>query len=472
MNKWFIIENHLDKKEALSEARIPFTELQIKTPKNITGIAFPGQDLGAVRLIIGLPELNEVATDLEGVFFLKETVKPFGVVGVTVEDGSDLEHWSIIEPVLQNYAKLLNLEIVVSNPHGYRSDPITKEGKLYIRFWSSSMGEHVRREYAFGKQLSSGQPDGIHPSGDGILISDDDGNAVAEIQGGTLYILFDLPHGLNAPYFMEEIMKRYILAIGMDTAKLNISKEAMAKRENVRNKDAYVKACLKRFENIVAETKSRIETAEASLQQFSEQIVSLTRQLADLYTKAKYTIKSEREFKEKLYKEYNKLIKTPGVRNVSVAGGIVSIFTDTIFFEYNKNKYELGDYRIDIGTPGGLRIINTRVRELTNGTYYHHPHIFGDGDGARNVCLGNIQEGILRLIGQYEYAVVAQILIDFLKTVNTKGGDKGQYIGYLLNEWKPMEDDAEKVEDTKNVVKDDDDDENYQDEDNMMEEAA
>lgn len=433
--KWYIVENHLDRKEALVAARVPYTELTITKPA-ITGLAFPEEELARVRELIRLPEkFEEVKTDQAGVFLLKGWVPR-----VVLESSSNMERWSEIEPVLQEYAEIMELDIVASNPHGNQSTPRSEERKLFLRFYSApSVNDQVSRPYAFGIRMTDGQNDGVSASGEGILISDDQDTSIAEVTIGTLYVLFDLPHGPNAGKLMRAIMERYML-LQMNPEELERWQAEAAERERQKtekerkeSKAAYVRECGRRLGRIREETKKGIRDTENSLEAASRQIVELTRRLENLRLKQAQIEESNKAMEEKFSEEYEKLLQVPKVRRVKVADGIVSVFTDTVFLEHDGKTWELGDYRIDIYTNGTLKIVNTRVRELSSSERFHHPHVF-ERDGS-NVCLGNIRDGVMRLIGMYEYSVAAQILVEFLHTMTRSS----QYIGHLYNYWKPLE---------------------------------
>jgi len=66
---------------------------------------------------------------------------------------------------------------------------------------------------------------------------------------------------------------------------------------------------------------------------------------------------------------------------------------------------------MEISFAGDIRIHN-----LTDALgAYDHPHIY-----QGRPCLGNIREGIAKMIGEYQFVVTVYVLLDFLKTVNTK----------------------------------------------------
>jgi hypothetical protein len=94
--------------------------------------------------------------------------------------------------------------------------------------------------------------------------------------------------------------------------------------------------------------------------------------------------------------------------------------TDMIDINYQDHVYHMGEYRIDIntdGSDGGVTIHN--LTQLVAGRY-HHPHIASGG----KCCFGNISTGVAKLIGDYQYVVLIQLLINYLKSYDRGGAYK------------------------------------------------
>jgi len=434
MAKWFMIENCLDKGKQLGENHVVFTAVTIQDPKEVSGIAFPEDEKDRVIELLGLGgiPLVETRTNHEDIFLLERRTHQ-----VLLRSNSNMEAWESIQPVIKEFAIALETDIVVSNPHGKSIQPGTGDGPLEIRFYSTpTMTPDCKKTYkrAFNIELADGQMDGLKPTGKGIQISDADGLVVAELHNRTLYVLFDLPHAHRADGIMRAILREFAL-LKISPEEREIAKKEALERQLEMYRREYVRECMKRIDFQQKEISKAIDANEKALNEVSQNIVAYTRALEEYYEKRRH-LESVGKEKEDLFRsEYDKLLQLPKVQKVRVEDGCVSVYTTTIFFEYKNRTYELGDYRIDIYSNGTLHIENERVRELTNQTRFEHPHVFNDG--GQNVCLGNIRDGVFQLIGRYEYAVAAQILIDFLHTVNERDHG-GQYIGYLTKNWKPL----------------------------------
>ena len=123
--------------------------------------------------------------------------------------GGNLHEVDVIKAVLIKFAKEKNVDIVVSNPHGRVSEHVCELGVLHIRFWSCPDTENASSnslDKIYGIDLESGQRDALNCSGQGVEIKDDDGVTVAEYLPGTLFILFDLPHGPDVKKLLTKIL--------------------------------------------------------------------------------------------------------------------------------------------------------------------------------------------------------------------------------------------------------------------------
>lgn len=107
--------------------------------------------------------------------------------------------------------------------------------------------------------------------------------------------------------------------------------------------------------------------------------------------------------------EFDRIATLPGVVDVEIREGILQVFTEPIVVEYGFHRYRLGRFRMDLHFDGRLFLRNLTNRYET----YDHPHI----ENGR-ACLGNIQEWVHRLLAQGEFAAAAELLVQYLKTVN------------------------------------------------------
>lgn len=432
---WCIIEGYEGRVTELLKAGVPAIEVDVRKPRAFVGVAFPRKTKGAVFTVFGIDKkkpFNEIETDVDGAVLLidakdAKTTQDYRII---TESPDHLEHWGEIHRVLQEFAPRLKKRIIkVYNPHGRSSEAVDREDELSIRFWSCA-GTVVKTQFnrIFDISLDGGQSDGCLPSETGFVIDDTAGVAVAEVVGGTLYVLFDLPHGTNAGLLMRKILEEVVRTNALTAVKT---------MQPPNQRDLYIVQCRRRFAQVMQAVTGDIAIKETEVAEVSARLTTLTRELEALRQQA-HKLEADKDtwknqMAERFGAEYDKLTLTPHVKTVVVTPRMVTVHTDTIFLEHGGKRYELGNYCIRISSDGRLTITNERVRELTGQTYYQHPHIFDNG-ADRNVCLGNIGPGIMKLIGSYEYAVAVQILIRFLHTVTSEE----PYERYLVTHWKPI----------------------------------
>ena len=416
MEIWYLIENHLDWKEVLVAEKVTFSEIKVLKPQEIKGLAFPKSEKEKVFEILGISSsrFEEYETEQENLLLLVKR-DDFEVI---LENRSDMHAWDLIKPVLTEFAEILETNIYVSNPHGSAVEPRNEDGKLFIRFWSiPRVTRAARIRKPFGISISEGQSDARLATGDGIPVIDDERQVVAEICGGTLYVLFDLPHSEdNAAPLMTSIMTRYTL-LKKSPEEFNRMLAEIAENELKRSRKAYVKECGRRLRNTIRTLKSDLRDQEKNITDSQKLIVESVRREQEI-RKALDLFLSDSSKEDALYaSEFDKLVAVPGVVKVVVnKEGLISIFTDQIDVRYSGATYDIGKFRIDIITDGSEGAV--RCYNLTRNTGgYAHPHIRSDG----KCCLGNISDGVAKLIGSHEYSVLAQLMLRFLGVVNEDG---------------------------------------------------
>ena len=94
---------------------------------------------------------------------------------------------------------------------------------------------------------------------------------------------------------------------------------------------------------------------------------------------------------------------------VEIEQGCLVVTTRPIHVAWSNRCFDVGRFRIAVDLAGEVRI--NSVDHLGPRPGWDHPHI---QDGLP--CLGNLREGILKLIAAYELALAVQVLLDFLAT--------------------------------------------------------
>ncbi|MBI3989239.1 MAG: hypothetical protein HY347_06440 [candidate division NC10 bacterium] len=289
----------------------------------------------------------------------------------------------------------------------------------------------IRLPFAFGYPLPEGAQRAFAPGGQlgrGRILTDQDGRPVIEVVGNNLYVLFDL---LAQQEELRGLLLRHTLDLGLDAmieALLKLSphgqervkmilerlkKETEAEELKLklerqsRARQQYLVECRERVEEEIQFLERELELIEATLEEYSRRITTETRRLGEHRRRLNALKGQEKESSYLL--EFDRLARLPDVKEVKVQDGLVSVFTEMIHADYGKKRFCLGAFQIDIHFNGDLRIKN-----LTDPLgAYDHPHIY-----RARPCLGNIREGIAKLIGEFQMVTAAMVLIDFLKSVN------------------------------------------------------
>jgi len=415
MTRWFLVENNLHQKKALVAARVPVTEITIAKPRAIQGIAFPEEERERVLEILGLANtpLNETETDREGVFLLAVRT---ATVSVADWDGKNQSGFArtaqeVLVPVVG--------DIVLSVPHRGTVAPASDE-KFHIFIWSAPAGQAESRppEKIWGIKVDC-RDEGFLPSGQGVAIVDSEtGWAVGELVGNNLFIHHDLcHHGTDREIqIFRRLCEEVVAEFTLSPEKKRERQRQISERERQRSREAYVRECGRRLQSTIEATRKSIEEARRTIRDCQKQITQAVRSEAGLRKKLEELLSSSASAEKQFADEFDKLLQAPGVSSVRVADGVVQVFTDQVYIEYDGRTYDIGKFRLDIytsGGNGGVRAFNLSRKSAG----FHHPHIDGDGE----CCFGNIADGVAKLIGEYQYSVLVQVMVQFLRSVNPDG---------------------------------------------------
>jgi hypothetical protein len=260
-------------------------------------------------------------------------------------------------------------------------------------------------------------------------VTDEEGGQKAQYLPGQLYIrVYNLPSCPGDAEFghTTKLLERTLPQVITDKRKLKKLLEERRKTELERTKAAWIDECSKRFERTLRGTKEAIQKSESLIQEYQRKLVEEIRRLNGQRRKLEQLKRTRPEAEKRYSKEFDKLLEVPHVTRVAVESGKINVFTDTLYIEHDSKRYEMGKYRIEIytdGGNGGVRMYNLTRRVDGYNSEMHHPHVFPDG----RPCLGNIQEAIPQLLGEYEYAVVTILCMQYLQSVNVND-DAGKYI--------------------------------------------
>jgi len=250
---------------------------------------------------------------------------------------------------------------------------------------------------------------------------------MVEVTGANLYILWDLPaQGDLAPILLRRCLdlglgaSRALARLSPQPAEARASALAALARETAEAEAAwrarrreegrarFQAACGERVLDEVQRLQQEIDGMERALEEYGRRITAETRALAERRRRLR-VLHDLPLGPANTLREFDRIRELPEVHQVDLADGVIALITHPLEAECGGHRYRLGAFRVDIHFDGDVRMTNlTDPRGL-----YDHPHV-----RQARPCLGNIREGVAKLIGEFEFAAAAQVLIDFLKTPN------------------------------------------------------
>jgi hypothetical protein len=405
-NKWYCLEISQLKgwERKLNKAKIPITTTTIFEPFYSEVVTFPHEYQSQVLDILGIQPHNLRE------FKITDDLRLLSAYSVKAWDNNMEDYWPLMERVLWDFARMHSLHIFVSNPSGRSTKPKTAEGCLWIRFWSAPRFKSRTLTAAFGTSLNFYQQAATEPSGQGIPILDTSHQVVAELVQDTLYILFDLPQEDNAGTLLSAILAEYEIVI--------LPLEEQARIRGLQQTEileqsrcAYVTACHRRHSRYLRAAKQELESTRNKQVKLAHELSELVQRERWLSTQIPLMQKVSDEANAHHQEEFDNLIKMPKIKHVEVIGDMLIVETVELVtgpVRETQKFHILGKYQIHIPIGGDLPTIRNLDR-----TIEQSQHPFDTGGGR--LCFGNISLALTELIGNLEFSVVAQMVIEFLE---------------------------------------------------------
>jgi hypothetical protein len=429
MKNYFI--SGWEAKTRLGHAGVGYCDLELD---DAVGVVVDQDNLSRALEILDAHIIGESKTSLDGIVMVKlergfsapvieSAAASLPMSRVIIDDwnGSNRSEFKrLAEEIL---LPIIGTDVVITVPHGENSSP-TRGKNFHIRIWSSPKGSKELRppEKIWGYEVDC-RDKGFRPTGEGVAIFDETSRwTVAELIGGnSLFIHHDLCHvGTES----ELRIFRKLLEEVVDTMTLSPEEKAerirvMAEARLLKSRNAYVAECSKRFRKTIEHTVNAIKSGHKEIDSLQQQLVRVIRETAGAERKIEQMEVTRAGQEERYAKEFANLTAVPGVEDVQVEEGIIKVFTDHICLQPSGHTdvFDIGKFRIDIytaGNNGGIRFYNITRKGGGDKFNIHHPHV----DASGQACLGNIKELVATLIGEYEYSALAQLAIQFLKSVN------------------------------------------------------
>ncbi len=225
-------------------------------------------------------------------------------------------------------------------------------------------------------------------------------------------------------------------------SRLSALKEKKTKAvERIKNVNSGIEATkeawLEHYINLdsrIKELRSQIQSNRGHLSSLGQQITSTQQSLAKSQSEL---TRRERNFETDKQKavsdcldDFDKLRNLPHVATVYITGNMLYIYTDTIYIDYELQRYEIGMFLIKINMESRSfssldNLCSTHRRGLD--------HPYGDGD----FCWGTLSDSIKQALCEEEYVAVVHYMLQAFQSAR---GDAP----WKVKEWKRVKKEKKK----------------------------
>lgn len=172
---------------------------------------------------------------------------------------------------------------------------------------------------------------------------------------------------------------------------------------------AYVEAIESFFEGQLVLTDEQLAAAEQRVASLSKELVQAVRTVHSARRHSGTIRTSVGTALEAREREYEELLEMRLVRAVDVEGSRITILTEPIVLEHEGRRYLIGEFALEVDLNGTITITNLS-NTITKGGW-EHPHVQGGMP-----CLGNVRDGLMKLLGEGALVPLTSILIQFLES--------------------------------------------------------
>ena len=423
MKNYFIPGVMPGMKQKLAEAHVDFCELTIDGAQ---GAVIDQENIPKALTALGMRIKTEQSTSIDGIVRVElevgrappppEVEIPPSPVKVTVDERSYFrcDHW-------KNFRGLVTQHLICC----VTNNNFSEIRVVFISGNNFSAQDLMHPEKGVFSLVISKEA-----SGDSSPLLIIDSAHKAEYIPGSRYLrIFGFPECPNegtqneTEWFVKIFNELLPVVVETDPAKISRIRKQIFEERRRRSREQYVAECQKRFEKTVKGTREKVSTGHVAIDKLQAELIKTIRETRGAERKLEQIESARGGELEKYASEFNSLISVPGVEDVQVADGVVKVFTENIFItpitpdDSKSETYDIGKFRMEIytaGTNGCIKFFNLTQKGGGDNYNINHPHVNSQG----NPCLGNIKELVAELIAGYEFSAVAQLGLQFLKSVN------------------------------------------------------
>jgi hypothetical protein len=171
---------------------------------------------------------------------------------------------------------------------------------------------------------------------------------------------------------------------------------------------AYADACLAHLGAELACLAETIVDEQARVDRLSRDLVTASRSLHTARFRRRALEESMSRARAGLETAFDRLLALSGVQRVEVDGHVIRVDTAPVVVQHADRSYLVGRFELDLDLEGEVTIRNVE-NTITRGGW-EHPHVQGGIP-----CLGNLRDGIMKLLGECELVPLTSMLLQFLE---------------------------------------------------------
>ena len=431
--KWFFLEHFVYEVDKLASRGIPHDIVTIGSPLELKGITFPVEFREQVAEVLGLQlqGVEEMVTDREGIAMLHLLGGPV----IKIDDG--IESKDLIGGVLHWFARATERNVWVHSGGGQYREP-KRDGYLHVWFCATPdvrgrCDRHDTREL-LGVEIYENQAWRTLPQDTGLLLADEHGLVFGQVMEHNIYSLFNLAaNRRNAVKLIHRVLQEFVKVL-QDPDAIERIKAAQQLKMKQQALVQFVALGNQRVKQKILSSENIITASEREIDNYGHAIMEKVNAVKDMKREVE-VLKSAGMNDAMLTREYEAIWGLREVQGVKVEGENILVQLEHLELEHHyrveKDGYLEGETPENDPRVDGLRMFDIGVLEIrlavSNGNYtlktrnltrvlhgeHHHPHVRN-----MSVCLGNIQEGIYKLLAEQQLSVVIAMMIQFFHHYN------------------------------------------------------
>ena len=174
-----------------------------------------------------------------------------------------------------------------------------------------------------------------------------------------------------------------------------------------------------REESLIESFRNKLSSLGSDIEEAQREILKATKRKEDV-EKAIASVDPE-----KTAEEFEKILNLPLVEAVEMSddSNVINIYTKKIFIDYNKKRFEIGNFLIGLDVRRGFK----SIENLTNTTNYDRHHPYNSYDFSTSFCFGKTDSLISEALESNDILLATTLILQALQTGE---GDSTEKIDY------------------------------------------